>query len=97
MANLIPCPSCGHMISAQATLCPSCGDPLRTAPAPMGRRNTIILAVVVVLTLLVFLSALSFRELAEAQKRANAIQAEFDAIAGRMGVVPSSEPAQRSE
>ncbi|MBP2229179.1 hypothetical protein [Azospirillum agricola] len=29
---LIPCAACGHMISAQAPSCPSCGHPGANAP-----------------------------------------------------------------
>jgi hypothetical protein len=26
---MIPCPSCGHMVSPEAQACPECGHPLR--------------------------------------------------------------------
>jgi hypothetical protein len=27
MADLVPCPSCGHKVSSEASACPSCGQP----------------------------------------------------------------------
>jgi predicted amidophosphoribosyltransferase len=97
MADLVPCPSCGNKVSNLAASCPACGHPLRSASSPLGKRNTIVLVSVIVVMLLASSALVLYNHLSEARARAAEIQAEFDAVAGRMGVVPSSEPARQSE
>ena len=80
MANLMPCPSCGQEVSSQAATCPKCGHPLRSAPSPFGKRNTIILVSIIVGIILAVCVPRFMRPLNEAQERAAEIQAEFDAV-----------------
>ena len=35
MANLVPCPSCDHEVSPEASSCPKCGHPLRSLKRPI--------------------------------------------------------------
>jgi hypothetical protein len=80
MANLIPCPSCHQMISSMAASCPKCGHPLRSASSPLGKRNTIVLVSIIVVTLLASSALVLYNHLSEARARADEIQAEFDAV-----------------
>ena len=79
MANLMPCPSCGQEVSSQAATCPKCGHPLRSAPSPFGKRNTIILVSTVVVMVLASSATAVYLNLLDARARADEIQAEFDA------------------
>ena len=64
----------------QAATCPTCGHPLRSAPSPFGKRNTIVLVSIIVVILLASSALVLYNHLSEAQARADEIQAEFDAV-----------------